>query len=141
MSAVFEVHREQGGGLLEEIYQESLENELSTRGITFSAKEELAVLYKGRRLRKTYIPDLFVAEGIMVELKAVKALLAEHEAQLLNYMRITRTKVGYLINFAPVDRVEWRRYVVTETGIPLTERNSETHEQDGTASRSSISVP
>ena len=46
MSAVFEVHREQGGGLLEEIYQESLENELSTHGITFSAKEELAILYK-----------------------------------------------------------------------------------------------
>ena len=46
MSAVLEVHREQGGELLEEIYQKSLENELSTRGITFSVKEEFAVLYK-----------------------------------------------------------------------------------------------
>jgi len=111
LAAVFEVHREQGGGLLEEIYQESLEHELDLRGLPFHSKQELPVFYKGKQLKKTYIPDLLVGSAILVELKAVKQLTTEHEAQLLYYMRITRMSVGYLVNFGPLHRAEWKRYV------------------------------
>src|SRR5437867_1225430 len=90
MAAAFEEHREIGGGLLEEIYQESLELELQARGIPFRAKQELEVSYKGKLLKKRYIPDLFVCDRIVVELKSVSALAPEHEAQVMNYMRITR---------------------------------------------------
>ena len=114
MGAVFEVYKEQGHGLGEEIYQESLEIELGLRGIEFLAKKELAVYYKGRRLQKKYIPDLVVFGEIIVELKSVKALLPEHEAQLLNYMRITRTAVGYLVNFGTPNEVEWKRFILSE---------------------------
>jgi len=114
MGAAFEVYRETGGGLSEEIYQESLEWELGLRKIPFTAKAELAVFYKGHRLKKTYIPDLYVFSEIVAELKAVKALLPEHESQLLNYMRVTRKPVGYLINFRPRESVEWKRYVLQE---------------------------
>ncbi len=112
IGAAFEVHRELGGGLLEEIYQESLELELGLKSIPFRSKQELKVFYKGRELKKRYIPDLLVCEGIVVELKAVSSLLPEHQAQLINYMRITQFRVGYLINFGPVDQVEWKRFIL-----------------------------
>ena len=114
MGAAFEVHRELGGGLSEEIYQESLEYELDMRGIPYSSKSELTVHYKQRRLTKTYVPDLFVFGEIIVELKATKTLSAEYERQLMNYMRITRKAVGYLVNFGPFDAVEWKRFILSE---------------------------
>ncbi|WP_294405469.1 GxxExxY protein [Prosthecobacter sp.] len=112
MAAVFAMHNEVGGGLAEEVYQESLEIELSLRGIPFIAKQELTIFYKGRELKRCYVPDLYVHDGMVVELKAVSHLLPEHEAQLFNYMRLTGKSVGYLINFAPLKRAEWRRFVL-----------------------------
>lgn len=114
MAAAFEVHNVLGGGLLEEIYQESLEIELELRAISFLSKAELQVYYKDRLLKKTYVPDLVVDAGIIVELKAVGALAPEHEAQLMNYMRITRQPVGYLVNFAAHGKLEWKRFVLSE---------------------------
>lgn len=114
MGAVFEVHRVVRGGLLEEVYQESLEEELRLRRIPFVPKQELAVYYKGKELRQRYIPDLYVHGELVVELKSVRALAPEHVAQLLNYMRLARKAVGYLINFGPLGKVEWRRYVLRD---------------------------
>lgn len=113
MAAAFEVYNENGFGLAEDIYQESLEEELSIRGIPFAAKEELAVFYKRRRLKKKFIPDLFVYGGIIVELKAAQRLVPEHEAQLINYLKITGKKVGYVINFGSPGKLEWKRIVLT----------------------------
>jgi GxxExxY protein len=114
MGACFEVHRVLGGGLLEEIYQESLEWELSLREIPFAAKRALAIFYKDRQLLKQYVPDIVVADHVVVELKSVKELIPEHEGQLFNYLRITRQPVGYLVNFAPMQKLEWKRYVISE---------------------------
>ena len=61
IGAVFEVYKELGYGLSEEIYQESLELELSSRDIIFSLKSLLQVYYKNQLLNKTYIPDLLVS--------------------------------------------------------------------------------
>ncbi|MFA7345257.1 MAG: GxxExxY protein [Terrimicrobiaceae bacterium] len=112
MGAAFEVYNENGGGLLEEIYQECLEIELGLREIPFESKRELPVFYKGRQIKKRYIPDLFVFGCLVVELKAVSLLAPEHEAQLLNYLRVSRQAAGYLINFAHKDHLEWKRYVI-----------------------------
>ncbi|MDP1589598.1 MAG: GxxExxY protein [Prosthecobacter sp.] len=112
MAAAFDVHNEVGGGLAEEVYQESLEVELEMRGMPFVSKQEIAIFHKGRELKRRYVPDLYVCDGMVVELKAVSQLLPEHDAQLFNYMRLTGKRVGYLINFAPLKRVEWRRYVL-----------------------------
>src|SRR5258708_38236800 len=113
MGAAFEVYNEQGYGMAEDIYQESLEMELEMRKIPFRTKPELTAYYKGKPLQKRYIPDFFVYGQIVAELKAVSALLPEHEAQLFNYMRITRSSVGYLINFGKKDKLEWKRYILT----------------------------
>ncbi|MCC5849008.1 MAG: GxxExxY protein [Verrucomicrobia bacterium] len=114
MGAAFEVYNENGYGMGEEIYQESLEVELALRKIPFCSKDELQVYYKGHLLKKTYIPDLTVYGEIIVELKALKAILPEHEAQLINYMRISKKAVGYLINFGTADDLEWKRIILSE---------------------------
>jgi GxxExxY protein len=94
MGAAFEVYNEQGYGLAEEIYQESLEIELGMRQIPFRPKEELRCFYEGRELKKRYLPDLRVFECLIVELKSVASLLPEHEAQVINYLRVTKQTVG-----------------------------------------------
>ncbi len=114
MGAAFEVHNVQGGGLSEEIYQQSLELELQSRSIPFRCKQQLAVYYKGQELQKKYIPDLFVFERIVVELKAVATLSPDHEAQLFNYMRITKQPIGYLINFGPIGKLQYKRFILSE---------------------------
>jgi GxxExxY protein len=112
MGAAFEVYNEMGAGFLEDIYQECLEIELADRGIPFVPQEELKVCYKTRPLKKKYRPDFLVFGEIVVELKAVKALCAEHEAQLLNYLKATGKRVGYLINFGNPKELEWKRMVL-----------------------------
>jgi GxxExxY protein len=114
MGAAFEVHRELGGGMAEELYQQSLEIELGLRSIPFESKPPQKVTYKEHPLEKVYYPDLVCYGVIMVELKAVGSLLPEHEGQVFNYMRISRIPVAYLINFGPIEKLEWKRFVLLE---------------------------
>ena len=114
MGAAFEVYNEQGYGMSEEIYQESLEIELEMRGIPLRAKQELKCFYKGRELKKRYVPDLLTFDCLVVELKAVSQILPEHESQVFNYMRITKQPIGYLINFGHKDTLEWKRFILSE---------------------------
>lgn len=74
-------------------------------------KSKLPLFYKGRPLKKHYEADLIVLDKIIVELKAVRALAPEHEAQLINYLKATGRKVGYLVNFGAYPRLDWRRRV------------------------------
>ena len=113
MGAAFEVYNEIGYGMAEEVYQQCLEIELELRKIPFMIKHEPKLTYKGHQIQKTYIPDSFVFNAIVVELKAVKELVSEHEAQLLNYMRIAQQPVGYLINFGHKDELEWKRFIIS----------------------------
>jgi GxxExxY protein len=114
MGAAFEVYNQLGFGMAEEVYQQSLEIELELRSIPFRTKHELAIFYKTRQLSTKYIPDLIVFDGIVVELKAVAQLLAEHEAQLFNYMRIARSPVGYLVSFGRKAGLQWKRFILTD---------------------------
>ncbi len=112
MAAVFEVHNEMGSGFLEEVYHESLELELTGRNILYVRKPKLTLFYKGQPLQKHYEAYLIVVGEIVCELKAVKTLAPEHEAQLINYLKATRKRVGYLINFGSFPRLEWERFVL-----------------------------
>ena len=84
------------------------------RGISFRPKEEIKCIYKGRPLKKRYIPDLVVFGCLLVELKAVTELAPEHEPQLINYMRISVQPVGYLVNFGHKGALQWKRFILSE---------------------------
>ncbi|MFN6400909.1 MAG: GxxExxY protein [Planctomycetota bacterium] len=114
MAAAFEVHNVLGGGLSEEIYQQSLEIELRIRGIPFCSKHEINVYYKNRELQKRYFPDFIVNDRIIVEIKAISKILTEHEGQLFNYMRVSKSPVGYLVNFGPMDKLTFKRFIISE---------------------------
>jgi len=114
MAAACEVYNNQGYGMGEEIYQESLEIELELRNIALRPKQEIKCFYKGRELKKRYVPDLVVFGCLVVELKAVTELTPDHEAQLVNYLRISRQPVGYLVNFGHKGTLEWKRFILSE---------------------------
>ena len=98
IGAAMSVHSELGSGLLEPLYQEAFSIELKERGIANEREKEVKCYYKKYLLEKTYKVDILV-ENIILELKSVKELLPEHRAQLFNYMRLTKSPVGLLINF------------------------------------------
>ena len=108
--AIFDVYREMGNAWHEEVYQQCLECELKLRGIPFESKKELPIFYKGKPIEKKYIPDLFCYDKIIVELKAVDQLANEHRAQLLNYLRITKCRLGLLVNFGAYPKVGVERF-------------------------------
>ena len=111
MAAAFEVYNEMGNGYTEDIYQESLEEELKNRSIPFLAQPELSIFYKNSRLKRKLRPDLIICAEMIVELKAATALTSEHEAQLLNYLKATGKTVGYLVNFGSKDKLQWKRFI------------------------------
>ncbi len=100
VDAAMEVHREMGPGLFEKIYEEALERELKSRGLSVERQLAVYVSYKGEPINEeAYRIDLFVNGEIVVELKAVASLLPVHHAQLMSYMRLKKKRVGLLINF------------------------------------------
>ena len=98
IGAAMEVHSTLGAGFLEAVYEEALTVELAARKVAFEKQKPIRVIYKGIEI-KEYICDLMVDGKVLVELKAIKELTAVEEAQLLNYLKATDTKVGLLINF------------------------------------------
>lgn len=112
IGAAMEVYNQMGSGFLEEIYQECLEIELKLRGIVYESKPKLVIFYKKNRLNKYYQPDLYVYNGIIVELKAIKHLGDNEIAQILNYLKGSEKRVGYLINYGCPTELEWKRFIL-----------------------------
>ena len=99
LNAAFAVHRELGPGLLENIYEACLGEELRQEGIEFQTQVVLPVQYKGNTLDAGLRLDLFVAGVVIVEIKSVAGLLPVHTAQLMTYLKLTGARLGFLINF------------------------------------------
>ena len=110
--ACFEVYKTLGNGFLEAVYQEALAREFELRKIPFQEQQTLNLLYKGIPLKQTYKPDFVCFGKIIVELKAVSALLPEHAAQLCNYLKITQMRLGMLVNFGHYPKMEIKRFVL-----------------------------
>ncbi len=99
IGAAIEVHREMGPGLLESVYQACLEHELRLREIAFEKQVRVPIVYKGAIVADDLVMDVYFPNRLVVELKAVEKLDSIHEAQLLTYLRLSKTHVGLLINF------------------------------------------
>lgn len=113
IGAAIEVHRHWGPGLYEEIYERSLCRELSLRGMSFEQQVHMPLVYKDEKVGDDLRLDVLVEGCVVIENKHVKALLPVHEAQLLTYLRLTKCKVGLLINFnVPVLKEGIKRIVL-----------------------------
>lgn len=93
------VHRTLGPGFLESVYQAALAYELERAGIPFEREKDLPVSYEDIILTVGFRCDFLIDERLIVECKSVKELVQIDQAQLLNYLKITKFQVGLLINF------------------------------------------
>lgn len=109
IGAAFEVHNVLGYGFLERVYQKAMQVELQLRGVKTDLEPLIKVQFKGV-IVGDYAADLLVADKIIVELKTDVSYQSLHEAQMINELRGTGIKVGYLINFGR-ERVEYKRMV------------------------------
>lgn len=94
-----EVHRNLGPGLLEVVYKDALEIEFKANDIPFEREKEFSIEYKGIILPHKFYADFIVNEDIVLEVKGVKEFSGEHTAQVLNYMKLSNSEIGLLVNF------------------------------------------
>ena len=92
------MHRELGHGFLEKVYVAALTQELTRLGLKVATEAPIQVFYKGSDVGQ-YFADILVSGLVICEIKAVRRLAPEHEAQLLHYLKGTSMRVGLLINF------------------------------------------
>jgi len=98
IGCAMQVHSELGNGFQEKIYQRALSIEFNLQGIAFEREKEMKIYYKGEDIGTRRV-DFFVADKIMVEIKAVIQLENVHLAQAMNYCEAYNTEIGLLINF------------------------------------------
>jgi GxxExxY protein len=114
LGACFAVYKDKGCGFLEPVYHECLEIELDLQGILFLSKPPKTLQYRGRTLVQTFTPDFICYNKIILEIKAVSALVNEHWAQLLNYLNATGCDLGLLVNFGHYPGLEYERLVTRQ---------------------------
>ena len=99
LGAAFKVHSALGPGLLESAYESCLAYELSRKRLVLERQKNLPVLYDGIKMDCGYRIDLMVEGQVIIEVKSVKQFHKIHEAQLLTYLRLSKTPIGLLLNF------------------------------------------
>ena len=108
LASCFQVSNELGIGFLESVYEKALMIVLSEEGLKAKNQLPLKVNYRGQIIGE-FFADIIVEDKIIIELKSAKALTVEHQAQLLNYLKVTGLPVGLLVNFGTT-KLEYRRF-------------------------------
>ena len=101
--AIYNVYNELGPGLLESIYAEALLYELRKNGLNVREEVKTPVYYDGELLKKEYRLDILVENKVIIELKSVSEIAKIHHKQILTYLRLTKLKLGILVNFNEED--------------------------------------
>ena len=110
----FEVINELGSGFLESVYEKALQVALTQKNLDVEAQKQIQVTFRNHNVG-TFYADLLIENKVLVELKAVKAILPEHQAQVINYLNATGIKVALLINFGN-SKLEFKRLTRSNSG-------------------------
>jgi GxxExxY protein len=108
LNCAFEVLNELGAGFLESVYEKAMLIALKQKRLEVQSQHPIGVCFRGQNVGEFYA-DLFVEQKVIVELKAVKTLAPEHQAQIVNYLNATGIEVGLLLNFGN-PRLEYKRF-------------------------------
>lgn len=106
-----EVHNELGKGFNEIVYGDALEIEFIDNNIGYSRETKYAISYKGNILPHHYKADFIIGDKIVLEIKAIECLTAAHVKQTLNYLAVSKLKLGLIINFGE-DSLKYKRIVL-----------------------------
>ncbi len=99
IGAAHEVYKELDPGYLESVYEDALCYELDLKSLSYQRQIELDVHYKDTVFERRFRADLLIEEKVIVENKAIKTITNQDEAQLINYLKTTRLRVGLLFNY------------------------------------------
>jgi GxxExxY protein len=110
VGCAMDVLNEIGHGLLEKLYENALVVEFKLRGIAFDQQRRFDVSYKGVHIGE-FIPDVITHGSIVVDAKVIDRITDHERGQMLNYLRITKLRVGVLVNFKNA-KLEWERIVL-----------------------------
>jgi GxxExxY protein len=105
----YQVYNKLGYGFLEKVYENAMMIEFKKAGIPAIAQSPIKVFYDGTMIGE-YYADILVDSKVMVELKSTKCLVADNEAQLLNYLKATEIEVGLLFNFGPKPEIKRKAF-------------------------------
>ena len=108
IGCAFDVLNELGAGFLESVYEKALLFALRQEGLSATAQHPVKVMFRNQCVGDFFV-DIFVDGKVIVELKAVKAITPEHQAQIINYLNATGIEVGLLINFGN-SKLEYKRF-------------------------------
>ena len=115
IKAFYAVYNNLGYGFLEKVYLNSLAIEMRRLGLKVVEQAPISIYYQGQVVGE-YYADLLVNNLVIAEIKAAVALVEEHEAQLLNYLKATAYEVGLLLNFGPEPQVKRKAFENTRKG-------------------------
>ena len=107
INAFYNVYNELGYGFLEKVYERAMLIELKELNLNCNNQQAIKVLYKEKNVGD-YYADIIVENSIIIELKAVKNIIKEHEVQLVNYLKATEIEVGLILNFGPKPQITRR---------------------------------
>lgn len=110
VGAAIEVLRELGHGLHEQPYDRSLAVELRLRNLAIDQQRCFPIVFKGVQVSE-FIPDLIVSNAVVVDAKVIDRITDHERGQMLNYLRITKLRVGVIVNFKRA-KLEWERIVL-----------------------------
>jgi len=99
LDAAYAVHSELGPGLLESVYQIAMKHVIETSGVLVKTEVKIPILFRGVKLESGLRLDMLVEHCVIAELKLVEKMNPVYEAQLLTYLRLSRVRLGFLINF------------------------------------------
>lgn len=99
LKCAYKVHTALGPGLLESAYEECLHYELDKAGLEVMKQKPMPLIYEEKKLDLGYRIDLFVERKVVIEIKSVEAINPVHMAQLLTYLKLSKCRIGFLINF------------------------------------------
>lgn len=119
VGCAIEVNKHYGPGLLESVYEKCLMYELGKAGLKAESQVVVPILYKNTNLGGHLLIDILVEDELVVELKAVDAILPVHEAQLLTYLKLTSNYKGMIINFNSTKVIDSTKHFVTESFAQL----------------------
>jgi len=114
LGCAFEAINELGVGFVESVYEKAILLALAQKGLAATGQHPIAVMFRGQCVGDFYA-DILVEDRVVVELKAVKALAPEHQAQVINYLQATGMEVGLLIHFGQ-STLEYRRFTRSKHG-------------------------
>lgn len=113
IGCAFEVINELGAGFLESVYEKALLLALQQKDLQATRQQPINVIFRGHSVGE-FFADILVNGKVIVELKAVKAIMPEHQAQIINYLNATGIEVGLLINFGN-PKLEYQRFTRNKT--------------------------